>query len=457
MKKTNTSLQKHLRPAQILALGFLVIVLSGAVLLSLPIAASDPSSPVSFFEALFTSTSAVCVTGLTVVNTGLAFSLFGKIVLICLIQVGGLGFMTVAAILFMAIGKHITLRDRLLLQESLSTDSLQGLSKLVLQAIVVTFSIEAAGALLLLIRMIPEYGFSAGIFYSVFLSVSAFCNAGFDPFGFECSIVPYQTDPLINLVLMALIVLGGIGFAVIVETSRFPRKKPLSLHTRVVLIVTAALLVAGTVLILLTEWNNPETLGKEGLSFGDKLLMASFQSVTLRTAGFDTIGQGSLSSAGLLIGMILMFIGASPASTGGGIKTTTFFIAIVTAWTVIRQKEDYTAGERRLPVQQVRKAHAILLLALGVVLTDTLFICVIQSLSGSPLPLPDILYEVISACATVGLSTGITATLAPLSQFILIVTMFMGRVGLLTVTVALSGNPTKTNAVRYPEERIMVG
>lgn len=449
--------RKALGPAQILTLGFLAVVLLGAYLLCLPIAVNDGVSPLNFVDALFTSTSAVCVTGLTVVNTGLTFSLFGKIVLICLIQVGGLGFMTVAAILFMVIGKHITLRDRVVIQESFSTDTLQGLSKLVLNAIIVTFSIEASGAILLMFRMIPTHGTATGIFYSVFLAISAFCNAGFDPFGFECSIVEYQTDPLINLVLMALVILGGTGFAVIAEVCKPKKNRPLSLHSRVVLAMSAALLVVGTALILLTEWSNPETLGKEGLTFADKLLMAAFQSVTLRTAGFDAIGQGNLSPAGMLVGILLMFIGASPASTGGGIKTTTFFIALVTVVSVIRQKEDYNIGKRRLSVQQVRKAQAILFMALSVVVVDTFLICFIQSVGGIPMALPDVVYEVVSACATVGLSTGITASLFPLSKLILIATMFAGRVGLLTVTLALSGNPQKNNAVRYPEERIMVG
>ncbi|MBR2338750.1 MAG: Trk family potassium uptake protein, partial [Clostridia bacterium] len=253
--------RKALGPAQILTLGFLAVVLLGAYLLCLPIAVNDGVSPLNFVDALFTSTSAVCVTGLTVVNTGLTFSLFGKIVLICLIQVGGLGFMTVAAILFMVIGKHITLRNRVVIQESFSTDTLQGLSKLVLNAIIVTFSIEASGAILLMFRMIPTYGTATGIFYSVFLAISAFCNAGFDPFGFECSIVEYQTDPLINLVLMALVILGGTGFAVIAEVCKPKKNRPLSLHSRVVLAMSAALLVVGTALILLTEWSNPETLG----------------------------------------------------------------------------------------------------------------------------------------------------------------------------------------------------
>lgn len=456
MKRTRFG-HYRMQPAQILALGFFCVILLGALLLSLPLAANDPEHPVDFFDALFTSTSAVCVTGLTVVNTGVTFSLFGKILLLFLIQVGGLGFMTVASVLFILIGKHLSLKERLLLQESLSSDGLQGLPQLVTQAVIVTFSIEAVGALLLLFRMIPLHGVENGIFYSVFLSISAFCNAGFDPFGFDCSIVPYQNDVLINVVLMALIVLGGIGFTVVVETVRRPRKRALTLHTRIVLITTAILLVVGTLLVLLTEWNNPATLGRADLSFGDKLLISAFQSVTLRTAGFDSIGQNLLTPATMLVGMVLMFIGASPASTGGGIKTTTFFLSLLTVWSVIRRHEDYNIGDKRLPVQQIRKAHTIFFLALGVVLADTLIICVVQSFAGASLPLPDILYEVISATATVGLSTGITATLEPLSRLVLIITMFMGRVGLLTVTTALSGNPKKTTAVRFPEDRLLVG
>ncbi len=450
----SASFKKRWHPTQVLALGFVLVDLLGAFLLSLPFASNG--SPPAFIDALFTSTSAVCVTGLTVVNTGLHFSLFGQLVILSLIQIGGLGFMTIAALLFAAIGKHISLRERMVLQESLNTDSLKGLSNMVVSAVAVTFIIEFLGASLLTLRMIPEYGIGRGIYYSIFLSISAFCNAGFDPLGMDCSLVAYQTDPLVNLVLIALIVLGGIGFAIIHDLVIY-RRKAFSLHTRVVLATTAVLLALGTILILITEWNNPETIGNPSLSVGNKIMVAAFQSVTLRTAGFDTIGQGALSSAGLFVGMILMFIGASPASTGGGIKTTTFFVALISAWSVIRQKDDYNIGKRRLPVQLVRKAHTIILLALSVVLTDVLLISIIEAQSGAPLPLHDILFEVISACATVGLSTGITALLSPVSKLILICTMFLGRVGLLTVTVALSASPTKTNALRYPEERIIVG
>ena len=450
------ALRKGWPPTRILTIGFLAIILLGAVLLSLPISVQNPTHPLSFFDALFTATSAVCVTGLTVANTGLAFSFFGKLTLMLLIQIGGLGFMTVAATLFIVIGKHISLRERLLLQESFGADSLQGLNKLVLNAAAVTFVTEAIGAAALMFRFVPEYGWSNGIFYSFFLAISAFCNAGFDPFGFDCSIVPYQTDPLINLVLMALIMIGGIGFAVVVEVCR-PSKKGLSLHTKVVLIMSAVLFVVGTLLFLVTEWNNPALFANENLTFGDKLLISAFQSVTLRTAGFDSVGQSLLSPAGILVSMLLMFVGASPASTGGGIKTTTLFAAFIGLKSVVFQQEDYNSGKHRLPTQQIRKAYAILLMALCVVLTNTLLICIIESSVGNSLPLPHVLYEVISACATVGLSTGITATLAPLSRFLLILTMFMGRVGLLTVTITLSGNPSKNNAIRYPEERIMVG
>lgn len=448
---------KSLKPAQILALGFLAVILLGAFLLTLPISVKPGQPPLDFLDALFTATSSVCVTGLVVVNTGLYFSLFGKIVILCLIQIGGLGFMTVTALFFMLLGKNFSLSERIVIQESFSVDTLKGMGKLVLNALRVTFIIESAGAAVLLFRLIPEYGIATGIFYSIFMAVSAFCNAGFDPFGFEVSIVPYATDPLINWVIIALIALGGLGFAVISDVVRKRSWQKLTLHSRLVISVTLALLLSGTALTLLTEYTNPLTLDNPAWSFGDKIMVSAFQSTTLRTAGFDTLGQNNLTPAGQLVGMILMFIGASPASTGGGIKTTTFIITAIAVTATIRQKDDYNLCRKRLNVQTVKKAQTIVFLALTLVLTDVLLIVFIQNASGNAMPLPDILYEVISAGATVGLSTGITPALHPLSKLIIIITMFMGRVGPLTVSIALSRSAVKSNAIRYPEDRVMIG
>lgn len=444
-----------LKPVQILAMGFLCVILLGALLLTLPIATVDRDT-LGFVDAAFTATSAVCVTGLIVVNTGVTFSLFGQIVILCLIQIGGLGFMTITAMVFMMIGKRITLRERLVIQEAFNAESLQGTVRLVRNALLVTFTIEGIACLLFAVRFSFEYDLAHAIYYAVFLSVSAFCNAGFDPFGFENSITPYVADPVVNFVIMALIILGGIGFSVILDVLRARRWSRLTLHSRVVLLMTGILIVFGTLMTCLLEWNNPKTLDN-GLNPAEKVMAAGFQSVTLRTAGFDTIGQGDLTPAGQMVSIILMFIGASPASTGGGIKTTTFFIVLLSVVVMIRRKEDYNIHRRRLNLSLVRRAQAIVFLALGLVLVDTVVISAIESMTGGTEVLADILYEVVSAFGTVGLSTGITPSLNVVSKILIILTMFIGRVGPLTVSMALAGGMRKPDAVRYPEERIMVG
>lgn len=447
---------QHLKPGQYLVLGFLSVILVGTLLLMLPFSTVQDGS-LGFLNALFTSTSAVCVTGLTVVNTGLAFTLFGQIVITCLIQVGGLGFMTIASLVFLMIGKRISLRERLLIQESFNADSLQGLVKLVRNAVVVTFLLEGAAAIIFAFRFIPEYGYGQGLFQSVFMAVSAFCNAGFDPFGFANSIEPFIADPVINFTIMVLVVLGGMGFSVILDVLRHRRFRKLMLHSRVVLIMTGILLVTGTLLIAVLEWNNPLTIGSPDLNVGEKLMASMFQSVTLRTAGFDTIGQNDLTPAGQLLSIILMFIGASPASTGGGIKTTTFFMVALYAVTTVRRKQDYNILGRRLNEQTVKRALAIFTLALGLILVDTVIISAVESMTHGTESLEQVLFEVVSAFGTVGLSTGITPTLNSVSKLFIICTMFLGRVGPLTVSMALSGGPGKPNALRYPEDRLMAG
>ncbi len=457
--KAGTALGKtrqSLKPGQILVLGFLSVILVGTGLLLLPIATVGPGTAISPLDALFTATSAVCVTGLTAVNTGLTFTLFGKIVVITLIQIGGLGFMTMASLIFLAVGKKFSLRERLVIQESFNSDSLQGLLRLVRNAIILTFSIEGAAALILSIRLIPEYGFSAGLFHAIFLSISAFCNAGFDVFGFENSIERYVDDPVINLTIMALITLGGLGFSVILDILHQRRFGKLMLHSRIVLGMSGILFAVGTISIAALEWSNPGTLGQPGLNPAEKLMAAGFQSVTLRTAGFDTIGQGDLTPGGQMVSIVLMFIGASPASTGGGLKTTTFFVVILSVLSTIRQQPDYNFHHRRLGETLVKRALAIFSLALLVVVMGTIVVGATEYAAGGREPLADILFEVVSAFGTVGLSTGITASLHGLSKVMIIIIMFCGRVGLLTVSVALSGGG-KTGAIRYPEDRVMVG
>ena len=447
---------RKIRPGQVLVLGFLCVVLFGAVLLCLPVATVDRYS-LGFLDALFTSVSAVCVTGLTVVNPGVTFSLFGQIVLMLLIQIGGLGFMTIASLLFMLVGKRISLRERLLIQESYNLDSIQGVVRLVRNALLVTFAAEGAGALILSFRLVPEFGLFRGIYHAIFLAVSAFCNAGFDVLGQANSLEQYAGDPVVNLVIMLLITTGGLGFSVVLDIVKKRRFSKLMLHSRIVLLMSGILFVSGALLIGILEWNNPDTLGNPELNVPQKAMAACFQSVTLRTAGFDTIGQGDLTPAANLVSIIYMFIGASPASTGGGIKTTTFFVVLLSVGCMVRGKQDYNIFHRRLNEQLMRRSVTIATLSLGLVLFDTVLICGIESFTGGTEVLSDILFEVTSAFGTVGLSTGITPALAPLSKILVILTMFCGRLGPLTVSMALAGKAPKPDALHYPEDRLIVG
>jgi len=443
-------------PVQVLVLGFFSLIFIGAILLTLPIA-SRTGQRLGFLDALFTSTSAVCVTGLVVVDTVTFFSLFGQIVIICLIQAGGLGFMTLATLLFMLIGKRISLKERLIIQESLNESSLQGLVSLVRNIFVVTFVIETIGALLLMIRFIPAYGVAKGIYYSFFHAVSAFCNAGFDLMGSAGSLTAYRSDFIVSGTIMLLIVLGGLGFRVLMDIYRNRNFHKFKFHSKVVLLSTLVLIVSGALIFYFAEIGNTATLGNEDIPFYAKPLMALFQSITPRTAGFSTMDQGQLSNASKLVTMILMFIGANSASTGGGVKTTTIAVILFMVISVIRGKQDLNMGKRRI-------SHDILFRALTIVFISALLVCLvavlIMSFEGhrAGMTFENILFETLSAFGTVGLSCGITSSLSSASKLCLIITMFCGRVGPLTMTLAfanrLANDKTK---IRYPEEKIMVG
>lgn len=447
------SLVHKMKPGQVLVLGFFSVILVGAILLTLPFATVGPGR-LNFLDALFTATSAVCVTGLIVVNTGEVFTLFGQIVVIVLIQIGGLGFMTMASLLFMMLRRRISLRERLVIQEAYNLDSIHGVVRLVRNALIVTFTVELIGAIILSIRLVPEFGLK-GIYHAAFIAVSAFCNAGFDALGQPASLRNYVTDPTINLTVMALITLGGLGFSVIMDIVHTRRFKKLFLHTRIVLLVSGFLFLTCTLLIVVLEWTNPLTIGK--LSPPAKFLASAFQSVTVRTAGFETIAQGELRPSSQLVSIIYMFIGASPASTGGGIKTTTFFMVMLTVACMIRGKQDYNIFHRRINDQVMRKSFAIATLGLSLVLVDTVVISAVESLTGGTESLADVMFEVVSAFGTVGLSTGITPTLYPLSKLLIILTMFAGRLGPLTLSMAISGATTKPDPLHYPEDRLIIG
>lgn len=447
--------QKAIRPERVMAAGFLALIVAGGLLLSLPIATEDRQS-IGLFNGLFTATSAVCVTGLVVVDTGPTFSLFGQCVLMALIQTGGLGFMIFATLVMLALGRRVSLRDRMMIRESMNATTLSGLIRLTLWYGGLALGIELIGAALLSIRFVPALGWGRGIYYGVFHSISAFCNAGFDLFGNYASLTGFAQDPLVVLTIAMLIILGGLGFSVLFEAVHCmgaPRR--LSLHTRLVLGMTLLLLVVGTLFYLALEWNNPATLGAEGMGIGGKVMNAFFQSVTMRTAGFNTVDLAGMREASKLMSVILMFIGASPASTGGGVKTTTVSLLILLVLSVIRGQDEVNVMKRRLPADLMRRALVILVISLVVVLVGTMVLTVAEREEKDFL---DLLFEGMSAFGTVGVSAAGTPTLSPVSKATLIPMMYLGRVGPLTLALALAHKSTATQKhLRYPEEKIMIG
>lgn len=442
--------RRELHPGQVLGLGFGVIILIGTLLLALPIATRNGTS-IGIINALFTATSAVCVTGLVVVDTGTYWTIFGKSIILMLIQIGGLGFMTMATAGAFIMGRRIGLRNRLIMQEALNQMSLAGVVRLTKYVILTTFLIEGIGAFLLSFKFVPQFGLPKGIGFSVFHSISAFCNAGFDIMGNYTSLTSYVSDPLVNIVIMALIFVGGIGFSVIVDIASNRKYKKLSVHSKLVLVTSGMLLLIGFVLFLLIEWNNPATLGD--LSIPKKVLGAMFQSVTPRTAGFNTIPIDQLETPSKLITMVLMFVGGSPGSTAGGVKTTTVGIMVLTILMVIRGRDEIEFSYRRISKETANKALAIF----GIVLTLALTIITLLTITEPNLEFIDIVFEVFSALGTVGLSTGITSSLSIPGKLIIALAMFFGRVGPLTMVIALTQRAKRKTLVRYPEGKVSVG
>jgi trk system potassium uptake protein TrkH len=434
-------------PARVLFIGFALTILVGTGFLMLPWA-SVPGVYTTFTDALFTSTSAVCVTGLTTVNTAAHWTAFGKIAIIILIQVGGLGIMTISTAVAMLLGRRIGLKERMVIQEATGQIQMSGLIKLVRYILAMTVIIEGIGATLLSFRFVPLYGFPRGVAFGVFHSVSAFCNAGFDIIG--NSIMDYAADPLVVLTISGLIILGGIGFVVIGEIWKTRLKSRLTLHSRLALKMTGILLLTGTMAMLLLEVGNSQTLLP--LTPLGKVLSAWFHAVTPRTAGFNTLDVSKLRPATKLLTIVLMFIGASPGGTGGGIKTTTFAVIWAGVLCAIRRREEPCLMNRRLGADLMERSLAIAMISLTLVLGTT-FILIITESGHELLPL---LFETTSAFGTVGLSTGVTPTLSTVGRITIILTMFMGRVGPLTVAIALA-TPPRGGAVRYPEEKVIVG
>jgi len=444
----NFNLLNKLSPAQILVLGFIGLILAGAILLSLPVS-SAAGKPTKFIDALFTATSAVCVTGLVVVDTGTYYSVFGQIVILLLIQVGGLGFMTMATLFALILGKKIHLKERLIMQEALNQLTMEGVVRLAKAVLAITFLIEGTAALILGIRLSADYGWGRGFYYGLFHAVSAFNNAGFDLFGEYRSLTRYVADPTINIVMTILIIVGGLGFSVIVDIYNKRKWRSLSLHTKTVLSTTAILLIAGTAAVFFLEYNNGHTLGP--LSLPAKLLASWFQSMTPRTAGFNTLDIAGLRNATQFLLIIFMFIGASPGSTGGGIKTSTFSALVAAVWAMTRGKEDVELFERRLPREIVYRSLTVALVALTLIIVVTMTLTITENAE-----FLTVLFETTSAFGTVGLSMGLTTKLTVLGKIAIAITMFAGRLGPLTVAFAVAQKQQKA-VYRLAEEKIMVG
>lgn len=444
----------HLSPTRTIILGFALLILMGACLLNLPFATRSGNS-VGFTDALFTSTSAVCVTGLVVVDTNTIYNRFGHIVIIVLIQLGGLGIMFLSTMFSLLIGRRMGLKERLTIQESISLTSLSGVVRILTKILIVTLIIEGIGALILSTRLIPIYGISMGIFKSIFHAVSAFCNAGFDVFGSPgkeyVSLVPFQNDPVIILTIGFLIIIGGLGFIVWRDVSKVKSPSHYMLHTKLVLIMTMSLLVIGTLLFLIFESQNPNTL--KPLPMPQKLWNAFFQSVTPRTAGYNSIPIAEMTLPSKFITVILMFIGASPGSTGGGIKVTTFFVILLSVIATIKGQEEVSAFSKSISFSVIQKSLAIFFISGLIVAVSTMVLLIYKE--GSFI---DVLLEATSAFGTVGLSASITPHLHTVSKYQIILTMFLGRVGPLSAAIALSFHQSnKQKPFNYPEGKVNVG
>ncbi len=434
---------------QILVLGFFVLIMIGATLLSMPIS-SKSGQWTQFVDCVFISTSATCVTGLVTLDTGTHWSYFGQTVILMLIEVGGLGFMSMATLIALLLGRKITLEERILMQESLNFFKLQGIVKLFKYVLIFTFIVQATAAAILSTQFIPEFGVGKGIYYGVFHAISAFCNAGIDLMGGFSSLTSYAENPIIILTVSLLIVIGGLGFYVWREIYEFRIGKKLSLHSRIVIWTTLILIVLGAVLMYLFEMDNVNTI--KNMSFKGKVLSSIFASITPRTAGFNSISTNDMSAGGKLLTIILMFIGGSPGSTAGGIKTTTLALLVMTVVCVVRGRHDTEIYQKRIAKELVYRALALTIISISIVIFVTMILCITEKGAS----LEAIVYETVSAFGTVGLTLGHTTKLSTVGKIILSITMYFGRLGPLTVALALAKKKIP-NSIQYPEDKILIG
>ena len=443
---------KNLSAMKIIAITFAGIILLGAGLLSLPVSSRSGVS-CGFLPALFTATSATCVTGLALYDTFTQWSGFGQVVIISLIQIGGLGFMSAATLFVFFLRKRIGLKQRLVMAQALSVSDMDGIVRLQKTVLKGSFAIEGIGAMILFLWFLPEFGFAKALKWGVFHAISAFCNAGFDIFGSitpGASLMEFQSDPVVLLTLSALVIIGGLGFLVWQDLAESRSFRSCSVYTRLVLLTTAGLLLAGWFVICLLEWNNPGTLGP--MTVGDKLLNGLFQSVTLRTAGFVSIDQALLTDSSKAFSMILMLIGGSSGSTAGGLKTVTFIVLILFMAERARGRSTVCVFKRTIPQSQVLDAMTIAFLMLMMVIFGGIFIS-----ATCPVNFVDALYESVSAIATVGLTAGVTGTLTVPAQLLIILYMYFGRVGVLTISMGFLAGDRAEERFRYAQTNLLIG
>lgn len=450
----------ELTTTRMIGFGFFAAIIIGTLLLCLPVSAADGQAT-DIMDAMFTATTSVCVTGLTTVSVASHWSVFGKIVILLLVQMGGLGVITFTTVIFLIFRRKITLKNRLLIQDAYNLDTLSGLVKLTIWILKGTLLVEGIGAVFYALKFVPQFGFIDGVGKAVFNSVSAFCNAGMDILG-DNSLASYRGSMIVNFTTMALIIVGGIGFPVWKDVvsnvkewiqngfsvSKFFGK--LQLHTKLVLSITIALIFGGMFLVIILEWNNPSTLGP--LPWWEKILSGLFQSVTTRTAGFYTIPQENFTDASSLICVLLMFIGGSPSGTAGGVKTVTVGMIILSVVSIVKGKKDTEVFGRKIPESYVKKGMAVILLSLGILILALTALCVVENVN-----FMSMLYEVTSAIATVGLSKSLTPNLSSAGKIIIMIAMYIGRIGPITLALFFNTKHEKKKNRSLPEEKIIVG
>ncbi len=445
-----------LSTTQIILLSFLVTILLGSALLALPISSASGKA-VPYLDALFTATTSTCVTGLVTLPTATTWSVFGQVVILVLIQIGGLGIITIMSGLLLLLNRKLGISDHLLIQDAFNLNTMSGLARFVKKVLLGTLVVEGIGALLYLLVFVPQFG-ARGIWISVFTSVSAFCNAGIDIIG-ECSLCDYATNPLINLVTCTLIVLGGMGYIVWWDVLRVLKDKTakgqkafrhLTLHSKIAICATLGLILVGALLIFVLEYKNPLTIAD--MSLFDKIQVSFFQSVTTRTAGFASLAQENLTNAGALVSILLMLIGGSPVGTAGGMKTVTIAVLICSAVATIKNKAHATLFGRCISPDSIRKAIAVSVTFLFICFTSTLLLMATTSA-----PALDVIYESVSATATVGLSRSLTPHLNTLGKLIIIATMYLGRVGPISLALAIGSKNESQNVISEPTEEISIG